>query len=73
MDSEGFQCRKSKNHIVFYNLFFDEDTQFPKILEAIKVDDELHMELQYSGSSVPLPPCFIHSHNAKLNRLKLAA
>ena len=51
---EGFQCRKSKNHIVFYNLVFDEETQFPKLLEAIKVD-ELHVQLQYSGSSIALP------------------
>ena len=68
---EGFQCRKSKNHIVFYNLVFDEETQFPKILEAIKVDNELHVQLQYSGSLIPLPPWFIRGHNAKLNRLSM--
>ena len=63
-----FQCRKSKSHIVFYNLVFDEEMQFPKILEGIKVDDELHVQLQYSGNSIPFPLWFIRSHNAKLNR-----
>ena len=42
---------------------------FSKILEAIKVDDELHVQLQYSGSLIPLPPWFISGHNAKLNRV----
>ena len=58
---EGFQCRISKNRIVFYNLI--EETQFPKILEVLKVDVELHVQLQYSGSSIPLPPWFIRGHN----------
>ena len=48
----------------FYALVFVEETQFPKILEVLKVDDELELQLQYSGSSIPLPPCFILGHNA---------
>ena len=68
---EGFQCRKSKDHIFSCNLGFDEETQFQKILEAIKVDDELNVQLQYSESSIPLPPWFIRGHNAKLNRLSM--
>ena len=29
---DGFQFKKSKNHALFYNLVFDEETKFPKIL-----------------------------------------
>ena len=29
---DGFQFKKSQNHALFYNLVFDEETKFPKIL-----------------------------------------
>ena len=34
----GFQFKKSNDHALFYNLVFDEETKFPKILESIQVD-----------------------------------
>ena len=35
---KGYMCNISEEHAVFYNLQFDENTGFPKILESIKVD-----------------------------------
>ena len=52
---DGFQFKKSNDHVLFYNLVFDKETRFPKILEPVKVDSDLHVQLQYNGISVPLP------------------
>ena len=68
---DGFKCRKSNDAIIFYNLVFDEETQFPTVLETIKVDRELHVQLQYNGNPIPLPPWFVQGHNAKLTRLSM--
>ena len=57
---DGFNCQKSEDAIIFDNLVFDEETQFPNILETIKVDRDLHVQLQYNGDQIPLPPWFIH-------------
>ena len=34
--AEGFQFIKSNDYALFYNLVFDEQTKFPKILKSIK-------------------------------------
>ena len=65
---DGFKCQKSEDAIVFYNLVFDEETQFPNILETIKVDRDLHVQLQYNGDQIPLPPWFVQGRNGKLTR-----
>ena len=46
---DGFQFKKSNGYVLFYNLVFDEETKFPKILVSIKVDSDLHIQLQYNG------------------------
>ena len=35
---DGFQFKKSNDHALFYNLVFDKETKFPRILQWIKVD-----------------------------------
>ena len=45
---DGFQFKKSNEHALFYNLVFDKETKVPKILESIKVDPDLHVQLQYN-------------------------
>ena len=62
----GFQFKKSNNHALFYNLVFDEETKFPKILESIKVDSDFHVKLQYSGIPAPLSQWFVQGHSAPL-------
>ena len=45
---------KSQDCVVYYNLCFDEDIMFPKILRSNKIDRELHFQLQYNGWIFPL-------------------
>ena len=62
----GFQFKELDNCII-YPFSFDE-TKFPKILESIKVADDLHMKLQYNGVPLPLPQWFVQGHNATLKK-----
>ena len=50
---------------------FDKDTKFPKILESIKVDSDLHIQLQYNGTPVPLPQRFVQGHNTRLKKVSM--
>ena len=68
---DGFQFKKSNDHALFYNLVFDKETKFPKILESIKVDSDLHVQLQYNGIPVPLPKWFVQGHNARLKKVSM--
>ena len=67
----GFLTRKSEDCIVYYRLEFDDTTNFPHIFESIRIDNELHVQLQYNGIRVPLPDWFIVGRNAKLNRISM--
>ena len=67
---KGFTCRRSDECLLFYRLEFDEKTQFPKLLETIKIDSELHVQLQYNGEPVPLPTWFIETPFSLLDELK---
>ena len=49
---------------MYFYLVFDDETKFAKILESIKVDDDLHVQLQYNGMPLPLPQWFVQGHNA---------
>ena len=42
---------------------------FPHILETIKIDRQLHFQLQYNGNSIPLPPWFTQGRDTKINRI----
>ena len=63
----GFQCTKSDNSIVFFNVTYVDG--FPVIFEPIKVDQSLHVQLQFNGHPVPLPAWFTKGKNATLTRL----
>ena len=62
----GFQCTKSDNSIVFFDLTYVDG--FPVIFESIKVDQSLHVQLQFNGHLVPLPAWFTKGRNATLTR-----
>ena len=70
---EGFTCRRTDDCLLFYRLECDEKTHFPKLLESIKVDKDLHVQLQYNGEPVPLPLSFINNRhcNAKFTRVSM--
>ena len=48
-----------------YPFSFD-GTKFPKILESIKVVDNLHVKLQYNGKPLLLPQWFVQGHNVTM-------
>ena len=49
-------------------MLFDDCSGFPTISEAIKIENSLHVELQYCNNSVSLPDCFLQERNSKLTR-----
>ena len=51
----GFSFKKEGNNIILKRSVIDEDTHFPNNLEAIKIDRESHIQLQYNGMPIPLP------------------
>ena len=67
----GFQFYRTDNTIIYYKIFFNESSGFPCILEAIKVDSGLHVELQYKNNCVLLPKWFAQGRNAKLTSLSM--
>ena len=62
-----FSCMQ-KEDVVFYNVVFNEQSM-PQIMESIKVEKNLKVELEYMGNPVPLPPWFVTCCDAKLNHL----
>lgn len=67
----GFEFQHFDNSVVFYRLKFDDVTQFPVVLESIRVDQDLHVKLQYNGIPLPLPPWFVKGNNAKLTKFSM--
>ena len=67
----NFQFKRSHEYVLYYNLVFDETTNFPKVHEAIKIDSELHVQLQYKGIPVPLPKFFVQGYCARMTRISM--
>ena len=57
------------NCVLCFHLVFDDETKFPKIFESIKVDDNFHVQLQFSGISLRLPQRFVQDHNETLKKV----
>ena len=64
----GFQFRKIDDCVFYYNLQFDEKTSFSKVIECIRVDKELHVQLQFSRNPLSLPYWCVRGTNAKFSR-----
>ena len=67
----GFLFQKTEQSVIFYHLVYDEKTEFPDILETIKIDRQLHVQLQYNGNPIPLPPWFTQGRDASVNRISM--
>ena len=67
----GYTWHKTKDFILLYVLLFDDCSGFPTICEAIKIDNSLHVELQYCNNPVPLPDWFLQGRNSKLIRFSM--
>ena len=63
----GYSCNRSADSIVFFNLSYVDG--FPVLLESVKVDKDLHVQLQYNGHPIPLPGWFTKGRNASLTRI----
>ena len=71
----GFQTKKTIIVLcIYYRLDFDDKTKFPRVFESIRIDTDLHVQLQYNnGIKVPLPDWFVIGKNAKLSRVSMIA
>ena len=67
----GFGFRQFLGCVIFYGLKFDNFLQFPTILEFVRTDTALHVQLQYNGIPLPLPLWFVNGHNAKVDKLSM--
>ena len=50
----GFQFKKLDNCALYFHLVFDDEAKFPSILELIKIDHDLYVQLQYNDKPPPL-------------------
>ena len=66
----GYTYHKSNDVVLYYRIVF-QTNGFPIVEEAIKVDVNLKVQLQFKGIPVPLPTWFVHGRNAKLDRFSL--
>ena len=64
-----FHLKELNNCVLYFHLVFDDGTKFPKLLESIKVDDDLNVQLKYNGMPLPLPQWFVQGHNATLKKV----
>ena len=55
--------------MLHFNLVFDGKTKFPNISELIKVDHDLHKQLQENGMGLPCPQWFIEGRYGELNKM----
>ena len=67
----GFEFRQFQGCVIFYRLKFVNVSKFPTILESIRIDKDLHVQLQYNGIPLPLPAWFFNGHNTKLDKLSM--
>ena len=67
----GYLFRKASDHVIYYKVCFDENSGFPVVKDAIKIDGQLHVELRFCDSSVPLPQWFTVGRNAKLTSFSM--
>ena len=66
----GFSFTKNEKYVWIFRIDFDE-TNFPLLKECIRIDKNLHVQLQYYGNPIPLPQWFVKGHNAKLTRFSM--
>ena len=51
----GLELRKIEDYILIYRIVFDSKTHFPSINKCIRIDRNLHVQLQCDGNPIPLP------------------
>ena len=66
----NYLFHKTLEFVVFYNLKFSL-SGFPKIYGAIKINKDLHVQLEWCGGSVPLPQSFVKGKDPKLTNVSM--
>ena len=51
----GYNCQKTNDYIIFYEIVYDEESEFPRVEKSIKIRKTLSVHLQFRGNDVPLP------------------
>ena len=64
----GYKLQIDKNRAVFYKLENCKAFDIPSVTEPIVIDDDLHVKLFFSGSSIPLPPWFVKGKDCRLTK-----
>lgn len=67
--STGFSLKKNEKYVWIFRIDFE--TNFSLLKECIRIDNNLHVQLQYYGNPIPLPHWFVKGHNAKLTRYSM--
>ena len=65
----GYECKRTKESMVFYRVIFNEETSFPSVCEVIKIIANLTIQQQCEGNTVTPPKWMIQWHNGKLTRI----
>ena len=60
----GYKCH-NENCIIFYNVAINEKSGFLQVQEALKIDKDLHVKLQFCSNSVLLPQWFVKGRTAQ--------
>ena len=68
---QGYLTHKTSKYIVFYKLIFNDKTNFPEIVDAIKINKNLNVELLFRGDEVPLPLWFTKDENCTIKRFSM--
>ena len=63
---QGYSFRSGYDHVVFYKLEFDAETNFPKVFGSIKVDRDSHVQLQCNGNPLSRLIWFVQGTDVKL-------
>ena len=64
----GYKLQIDKSRAVFYKLENCKTFDIPTVTEAIVIDNDLHVKLLFSGSSIPFPPCFVKGKDCRLTK-----
>lgn len=66
----SYLYHKTADHVVYYKLIFKENG-FPIIRDSIKVDKEMHVQLEVLSNPAPLPQWFVNGRNALLTKFSM--
>ena len=50
----------------FYEIIYDEESEFPRVEKSIKIHKTLSVHLQFRGNDIPLPQWLISGRDGKL-------